>query len=193
MQLMEGDLAATIETESAAHRPYPARRQSRPQRAGHRRNQLSRSCSAASTSSATPAGSAANTSRATTTDAGLGWFDALSAEAAGLAGCRIPLFLTSGARHMSNIGFIGLGIMGAPWRAISSPAGTSCSFMVTRHAAEGAAGQGAPSPARAPATSREAPTSSSSMVPDTPECGRRPVRRRRRRRGPFARARSSST
>ena len=47
----------------AADRAHPARRQSRPQRARHRRDQLSASCSAASTRSATTAGSAANTSR----------------------------------------------------------------------------------------------------------------------------------
>ena len=40
MQRMEGELARTIEKHLPTHRPYPARRQSRPQRAGHRRNQL---------------------------------------------------------------------------------------------------------------------------------------------------------
>ena len=36
MQIMEGDLARTVAEEPLADRPYPARRQSRSQRAGHR-------------------------------------------------------------------------------------------------------------------------------------------------------------
>ena len=39
-QRMEGELAATLQQAPAAHRPHPARRQPRPQRAGHRRDQL---------------------------------------------------------------------------------------------------------------------------------------------------------
>ena len=40
-QRMEGELAATVQKHLAAHRPHPAGRQPGPQRAGHRRNQLS--------------------------------------------------------------------------------------------------------------------------------------------------------
>ena len=40
MQIMEGDLARTVEKNLSPDRPYPACRQSGPQRAGHGRNQL---------------------------------------------------------------------------------------------------------------------------------------------------------
>ena len=41
MQIMEGDLGGTIEANLPRIAPHPARRQSRPPRAGHRRDQLS--------------------------------------------------------------------------------------------------------------------------------------------------------
>jgi hydroxypyruvate isomerase len=61
MQIMEGDLAHTIETHLKMIAAHAARRQPRPPRAGHRRDQLPVPVRP-STASATPAGSAANTS-----------------------------------------------------------------------------------------------------------------------------------
>ena len=63
MQRMEGELAATIQKHLPSHRAYPARRQPRPQRTGHGRDQLRVSVRPAGARSAMQAGSAASTSR----------------------------------------------------------------------------------------------------------------------------------
>ncbi len=110
-QVMEGDLARTIEREFASHRPHPARRQSRPQRAGNRGDQLSLAVSAHRR-------------------ARLRRLDRLRIQAAHdddgwplLAQVRSRPSQTRllpstdpepGAKCMTNIGFIGLGIMGRP-------------------------------------------------------------------------------
>ena len=125
MQIMEGDLAGTIERNLDAHRPYPACRQSRPQRAGHGRDQLPVPVRAARPRSATPAGSAASTSRRARRAAGLGWARRRYPSA------RQPATQSTArteTRDMSKVGFIGLGIMGrAHGGAPARRAATSCS------------------------------------------------------------------
>ncbi len=60
-QIVEGDLAMRIRQAPAGRRSYPDRRRAGAARTGHRRDQLSRTCSRCSTSSVTTAGSAAST------------------------------------------------------------------------------------------------------------------------------------
>ena len=84
--------------------PHPDRRQSRPQRARHRRDQLSLPVPHGSTRSAIPAGSAANTSRRARPRTGSAGSLALTA--------RRPA--TDEDANDMEIGFIGLGVMGAP-------------------------------------------------------------------------------
>ncbi len=94
---------------SSADRAHAARRQPGPQRARHGRDQLPVPLRHSSTASATTAGSAASTSRRRRPTAGLGWIKPY------LGRERAAINRTSKeSAAMSKVGFIGLGIMGAP-------------------------------------------------------------------------------
>jgi hydroxypyruvate isomerase len=159
-QRMEGELAATLSKHLAAHRPHPAGRQPGPQRAGHGRDQLPLPVRHLDRIGYT------------------GWIGCEYKPAhahrsrPGLARRSTPEPPVSATASTSNdknmkLGFIGLGIMGAPMAGHLLAAGHSCSC--TR--AAGAAGLPTPArwPAPAPPRWRAPADIVFTMVPDTPD------------------------
>ena len=119
------------------------------------------------------------------TEAGLGW----------MAAPGVAAFRTTGSTDDSQpeIGFIGLGIMGKPM-ALNLIKGGHTLFL---HSPQRRAAGARPPPAARPARARKEVAQKAdviiTMVPDTPDVEKVLFGARRRRRGPDARARSSST
>ena len=179
MQRMEGELRATLPRAQGPDRPRPARRQSGPQRAGHRRDQLSLPVRAL--------------------DAiGLRRLDRLRVQAEGgdRGGPRLVRALPRRARitptlreiTSMKIGFIGLGIMGAPMAGHLIKGGHEL-FLNTRRRRSGRSGR---RPAARACASPAAEVAQQAdviitMVPDTPDVETVLFGDGRRRRGPVDR------
>jgi hypothetical protein len=149
----------------AAHRPHPARRQPGPQRAGHRRDQLRLPVRATSTASATRAGSAANTSPPPPPRPA--WAGQRARSLHGPPNPAATGHELTGRHDIAmphqettmNIGFIGLGIMGAPMAGHLIAAATA--VRPTARACRRICSTPAPVPARRGRSGEAAPTSSS--------------------------------
>ncbi len=138
MQVMQGDLVPTYAAAQGPHRPHPARRQSRPQRARHRRDQLRLRA----------AGDRA---------ARLRRIFRLRVQAQGRhqrgAGLDAALF----EERIMKIGFIGLGVMGRPMAAHLIAAGHDAVPPPGEARLAGAGGQGRHGPRLAARSGRRPP------------------------------------
>ena len=178
MQVMEGDIARTVQKHLPPHRAYPACRQSRPQRAGHRRDQLS---------FPVPPSRHDRLSR----------LGRLRIQATDDDGRRPRMARGTHARYlrgmsdMTNIGFIGLGIMGRPMAGHLQAAGHRL-FLHDVGPSRRSWSRPAASPASRAGRWREESEVVIIMVPDTPHveavlfgparrCGRHFERQDRRR------------